>query len=80
MTDAATKKPFRVSTDKVVGPYLMVPVNQLTQVRSLLDRHGINYWLNESAVSLDGRTFIAVVNFGRAGDANRVQAILDTVP
>ncbi len=80
MKDVATNQPLRVSTDGTVGPYLMVSVPQLNQVRSLLERAGVRFWLDESAVSLDGHTFIAVVNLGRGGDALHVQTILDTVP
>jgi hypothetical protein len=58
----------------------MVPLPQLDRVQSLLSQNGVSFWLDESAISVDGRPFIAVVNFGRSGDANKVQTILDAVP
>lgn len=79
MTDAATKKALRVSTDGTSGPYIMVPVVQLDDVRMLLDSRGVGYWVEENAISLDGALEIAAVNLGRGGDAAEVQALLDSV-
>lgn len=77
MTDTMTKKPLRVYTDGTAGPYLMVSLAQLDEVRALLDGHNIGYWVDETAVALDGRNYITVVNLGLRGDAKKVQAILD---
>lgn len=79
MTDAATKQRLRVSADEAAGPYILVPVVQLDDVRRLLDGRGIRYWVEENAISLDGAPEIAVVNLGRGGDAAAVQALLDSV-
>ena len=79
MTDAATQEPLRVSTDGTAGPYISVPVSQLDEVKRLLDDRGIHYWVEENAISWDGGPYIVVVNLGREGDANAVQAILDGV-
>ena len=46
-------------------------------VREVLDRHRARYWVDADAISLDGEPAITVINFGRAGDAARIQAILD---
>jgi hypothetical protein len=77
MIDEMTRDRLRVSTDGVAGPYLMVPVAQLVRVRELLDRHGIRYWTDTHAIRLDGRPAITVVNFGRSGEAARIQSLLD---
>jgi hypothetical protein len=79
MTDAATKKPLRVSTDGTAGPYIMLPVSQLDEVQRLLDSRSVRYWVEENVISLDGGPEIAVIDFGRTGDAAVVQAILDSV-
>jgi hypothetical protein len=79
MTDAATKQRLRVSTDGTAGPYIMVPVSQLDEVRGILDTRNVGYWVEENAVSLNGAPEIAVVNLGRGGDAAAVQALLDSV-
>lgn len=80
MIDISTKKPLHVSTDGDAGPYIMVPVQQIDDVRRLLDANDIHYWVDEMAVSLDGKPEITVVNLGRGADPEAVQSILDIVP
>jgi hypothetical protein len=79
MKDVATKKPLYVSTDGTAGPYIMVPVSKLEDVRRLLDQHRVRYSVDEHAISLNGAPEVAVVNLGRGGDAKGVQKILDSV-
>jgi hypothetical protein len=78
MIDAMTEKPLHVSTDGTAGPYIMVPVSQLADLRGLLDVHRIRYSVEEDAISLDGAPEIAVVDLGHGVDAQAVQAILDS--
>jgi len=78
MIDAATKKNLRVSNEGTVGPYIRVAVDQLAELRTLLDNHGIRYWVHENQISWDGGPFMTVVDFGRAGDAATIQALLDS--
>ena len=80
MTDKTKNKPLRVSGDGNAGPYLMVPLGQLDEVRGLLDSHRIRYWVDENAISLDGQPAIAFVNFGRSTEGINVQIILDSKP
>ncbi len=77
MIDTQTKRPLKVSTDGTAGPYLMLPVAQLDQLRTLFDRDGIRYWVDSDAISLDGKPEVAVINFGRFGSAVLVQKLLD---
>ncbi len=77
MTDISTNKPLRVSTDGTAGPYIMVPLDQLDDIRRALEENHIRYWVDEDAISLNDSPFITTVNLGRAGDASAVQAILD---
>ena len=77
MIDEMTQNRLRVSTDGIAGPYLMIPMGQLRHVRELLDCHAIRYWVDSDAISLDGKPAIVVINFGRAGDANQIQTLLD---
>ena len=79
MTDATTHKHLRVATDGTAGPYIIVPVNQLAEVKRLLEANRIRHWIEENVVSLDGAPFTAVINLGRNGDAAAAQALLDTV-
>jgi hypothetical protein len=77
MIDEMTRDSLRVSTGGIGGLYLMVPVAQLDAVRAMLDRHAVSYWVDADAISLDNEPATTVINFGRSGDAARIQAILD---
>ena len=77
MVDEVTNKPLRVLSDSVAGPFLMLPLSQLARVREALDQNGIYYWPDSTAISLDNKPPRIVINFGRTGDANRIQAVLD---
>lgn len=79
MTDVVTKKRLYVSTDGTAGPYIMVPLDQLHEVRQLLDQHNIRYSIDEDAISLNGNPYVTVIDLGRGADAAAVQAILDSV-
>lgn len=77
MIDQCTNKLLYVSTDGDTGPYIMVPVKQVDDVRALLSRHHIGYWVDNDAISIDGKPEIIVVNLGHDSDANVIQNILD---
>jgi hypothetical protein len=77
MIDEMTRNSLRVSTDGIAGPYLMVTVTQLDAVLAVLDSNHVRYWVDADAISLDNEPAITVINFGRSGDAARIQTILD---
>ena len=77
MIDEMTRNTLHVSTDGIAGPYLMVPVTQLDAVLAVLDSNHVRYWVDADAISLDNEPAITVINFGRSGDAARIQTILD---
>ena len=79
MTDTTTRKPLYISTYGTAGPYIMVPVSQLDDLRRLLDSRHIGYWVEEDAISLNGAPEVAVVDLGRGADTAAVQAMLDSV-
>ena len=80
MIDTTTQKPLFVSTGRNAGPYIMMPVKQLDPVRTLLDANHIPYWVDEHAISLDGKPEITFVNFHRETHPDRVQQLLDSIP
>ena len=79
MIDAMTRKPLYVSTDGTAGPYIMIPVDQLVEVRQLLDKHHVRYTVEEDVISLNGSPEIAVVDLGVGADGEAIQSILDSV-
>src|SRR5947209_15558142 len=74
MIDAMTRKPLHVSTDGTAGPYIMLPVSQLDEVRQLLDDRGIRYWVEEDFISLNGAPETTVINLGHAANVEAIQA------
>ena len=80
MIDLSTRSRLRVSTGETAGPYIMVPLAQLEELRAMLDERQITYWVDSDAISLDGAPEIAVVNLGRSSDAQAIQAVLDNHP
>ena len=77
MIDQTTKSPLQVKSDVIAGPFLRLPLAQLASVRKILDSHGIYYWVDSEAISLDGKPPVIFINFGRKGDAAQIQAVLD---
>ena len=77
MISEMTKNRLRVKSDSVAGPFLMLPMSQVSSVREVLDRNSIHHWVDTFAVSLDGKPPKTVINFRRAENADRLQALLD---
>lgn len=77
MINVASKKPLKVSTARNAPPYLRLPVEQLDDVRALLDAHGFTYWVDLMAISVDGAPEVTVINFGHGTDPDAVQKVLD---
>jgi hypothetical protein len=80
MIDTTTRQPLCVSIDGEAEPYIMVPVAQLDRVTALLDANRVSYWVDEEAISLDGKPEVTVVNLGRRSDPTTVQRLLDSIP
>jgi hypothetical protein len=78
MTDSFTKKRRTVSADDTARPYLFVQLDQLAAVRQLLDHNRIPYWVDETAISVDGQPAVTVINLSAGVEAQRVQATLDS--
>lgn len=79
MIDTTTRQLLYVSTDGDAGPYIMVPVDQLERVKPLLDTHKVPYWVDDEAISLDGKPEVAVINLGKGSNPATVQSLLDSI-
>jgi hypothetical protein len=77
MIEKKTEDRFRVKSDVVAGPFLKLTLSELPRVREQLDHRAISYWVDSTAISLDGKPHMVVINFGRAGDAARIQDAVD---
>lgn len=80
MIDTTTRQPLDVSTDGDAGPYIMVPVAQLDKVKALLEANKVSYWVDEEAISLDGKPEVAVINLGHGSNPTTVQGLLNSIP
>jgi hypothetical protein len=77
MTDTATHKVLRVSTDDLAAPYIKASREQLDKVHKLLEDNGIGHWVDHHVISVDGGPFMGVIYLRRRSDPQQVQAILD---
>jgi len=77
MIDQTTQRPIEVSLEGDAGPYIMVPVQQLADVRHILDAHQIGYWVDLNAIAIDGEPAVTVINLRRGVDPTPVQELLD---
>ena len=77
MIDKTTAKPMRVKQEGRSGPYLTIPVEQVEEVKKVLDQARIRYWVAEIAISINGRPATTVVNFGKTMDPQAIQSELD---
>ena len=80
MIDTTTRQPLHVSTDGNAGPYIVVPVSQLDKITTVLDANKVSYWVDEEAISLDGKPEIVVINLGRGSKPAWFQTLLDSIP
>jgi hypothetical protein len=80
MIDQMRHKPLRVEPDKGGGGWMLLSTAQLPQVRALLDAHGIYYWEDPVAISVDDQPEITGITFSVKVDPSEVQRLLDSVP
>jgi hypothetical protein len=80
MIDTTTRQPLYVSTDGGAEPYIMVTLAQLDKVTPLLDTNKVPYWVDEEAISLDGKPEVVVINLGHGSNPATVQRLLDSIP
>lgn len=79
MIDTSTEQPVKVKYVEGAGPYLEIPYSQIPDLQRVLNEHGVKHWVEESVFSWNGGPGIVHVRFGRAGNRDAVQAVLDTV-
>jgi hypothetical protein len=77
MKDVITNTNIVVSKDGDSGPYIIAPTSQIEAIQSLLEQNRIAHWIDDDAISIDGKPEIGVFNLGQSSDPRQVQAILD---
>ncbi len=79
MTNSITKKRIVVSTPGDTGSYIIVPLDQIEEVKKLFDEHGVKYWCDPDAISSNGRPFVMIVNLKFYEDPVHAQNLLDNM-
>lgn len=77
MVSTSTQKPLKVIAGGTAGSYVIVPLEQLDQVRKVLQANAIPHWVDHYAISIDGRPPSVVIDLDRKAEPDRVQALLD---
>ena len=77
MIDTTTQQPLSVTKHGDSRPYIMLPVVQLGEVSAILDAHGVSYWIDEHAISLEGGPETTVIHLARDCDPEIIQRVLD---
>lgn len=77
MAEKTTKEPLRVYTHPEARPSIPLLASQVAELRDLLDRHGISYWVNDFTVALNGGPPRTTLWVERQVDADRVQRLID---
>lgn len=77
MIYATSEERLVISTHDDAGAYINVPLTQLEPVSAVLDDIGAAFWVDEEALSSDGRPEFVFVNSDRRVDAKSIQQSLD---
>ena len=77
MVDMETKERIEVNTDGGEGPYVLVPFDQVPRIRRVLRKHQIAHTLAQDVIEYDDSPAIAMIDFGRTGNAAKIQKVLD---
>ena len=77
MINSITNEPIRVDKYPGAWPYVRVPLDQLDQVKKLLDHAGFRYHVAKYALSSDGEPYIVKVSFEHRADVVALQSLFD---
>ena len=77
--DVLTEQPLNVSTDGTAGPYIIVPLSQLDQLKQLLKQNGVAFSVEKTGISLNGKPVDVVVNLELGANIEAIQRILDSI-
>jgi hypothetical protein len=79
MIDTTNHRPLHVSAYGGAAPYIIVPMTQLDQVKAVLDANAVRYWVDDEALSVDGKPWRTFVNLGQETSPAFVQGLLDSI-
>jgi len=79
MGESAQSHHMKVLNEAGVEPYIVLPVSKLDRVTSLFDANKVSYWVDEEAISINGRPEIVYVTLAQRSDPEMVQRLLDSI-
>lgn len=62
-----------------MGPYIRVSREHLDRLRKFLEDHGVSFWVDRFAISIDGDPAMTAVHGHPRTDPRQLQDLLDTV-
>lgn len=77
MVDATTKERLIVQRNGESNPTIRVLLQQLDELRAILDENEVRYWVSPSAVSINGSPMVTSVVLYRSCDPDAIQKLLD---
>ena len=77
MIDSITKEPIQVRRYPEAWPYIRLPLDQLDQVKKILDDAGYRYHVAKYALSTGGKPYTVVVSLEHRADVAALQKLLD---
>jgi hypothetical protein len=77
MINSITNEPIQVEKIPGAWPYVRVPLDQLDQVKKLLDNAGFRYSVDKYALSSDGEPYTVDVSFEHRAEVAALQAVFD---
>src|SRR5437762_11171510 len=77
MIDSITKEPIRVDKYPEAWPYIRLPLDQLDQLKKLLDSAGFRYHVAKYALSFKGEPYTVEVSLEHLADVAALQKLLD---
>jgi hypothetical protein len=80
MSGADTNARILVTDHGTGWPYIQARVDEVPEIRKVLDEHRVRYWMNEMSISINGRPYTTVIQFPRDANAREIQALLDAQP
>ena len=80
MKDVVIGKPLEVAYVENSRPHIMLPVLQLEEVKALLEKHNLDYYVDDFSIAISGKPAYIVVSLDWDADPVHAQHILDSVP
>ena len=80
MINTSTRKPLSVRPYGSFNAFISLPLTQLDEVTALLKANEIPHWVDDEALSVDGKPEVIWIYLEKISDMAAAQRILDASP